>query len=181
MRLNNQPLRSAIVTCAIALVACAAIQQTGESQRTARLDHAARLTNEIDAAAAVIAQRATLMTRRNRLRAALGATLRRVDSSTRVASFVRDSARIAAQHRTTIAAIVPQVTPGTTLPALTFDVTIEGEYPDVLATLGDFASLTYPADVAVTSIARTNPHAVEATVSAAIRVTLDVPSPGESA
>jgi hypothetical protein len=204
--MSGQRLRASIAMGAIALAASVAVEQLGESQRAARIDDAARATAQIDAADSLIGRRATLIARRAQLRAELGTALHGVDATSRVASFIRDVARIANRHRTTIASIVPQGTPGaaftqaapnhtlptTSAPAtgmprttpvepLAFDVTLEGEYPDVLATLGDLATLTYPADAALTSIARRNPHAVEATVSAAIRVTLDAPADGEPA
>jgi hypothetical protein len=194
MSSNQHPARIAIGAALIALAACAALWQTAESQRAARLDDAARATAKIEAAAAVVAQRTTLEVQRARLRASLGSVLLHVDATARVASFVRDVAHISMRHRTTIAAIVPQVTPGaatiaagarvaptTPQEAFTFEVTVEGAYIDVLATVGDLASLTYPAGVSLTSIARTNPHAAEATVSAAIRVTLDAPTGGDPA
>ncbi len=198
MGTTHRPRRTALVAGAIALTASAGVYQMAELQRTARIADTARVMNAIDAADAAIAQRASLTARRERLRTTLGTTLRTIDPASRVASFVRDTARIATRHRTMIASIVPQVTPGAALPSTTggaisgptagpgtssetvaLNVTVEGDYRDVLATVGDLASLTYPADVALTSIARQNPHASEATVTAAIRVTLDTLSSGD--
>ncbi len=143
-----------------------------------------------------------------RERGALHARLRKVDldgDRTAIAArFVRDGASIAARHHTTIAAIAavgpasgataasapaagsaPQRAGGQAPPAadafepIPLDVTVEGRYADVLATIAALSAARVPTVVDVASLARKQAGSPDATVSAQLHVVIQhlIPPP----
>lgn len=130
-----------------------------------------------------------------RERGALRARLRKVDldgDRTAIAArFVRDGAGIAARHHTTIAAIAavgpasgaiaasaPAASSALTPPAadafepIPLDVTVEGRYADVLATIAALSAARVPTVVDVASLARKQAGSPDATVSAQLHVVI---------
>ncbi len=162
----------------VALLACVLVERTGEGHVESRLADAARLSAQIADADAIVADRPSLLARRTQLRTQLGIVLRPVDLTARVASFVAETARIAALRRTSIASIVPD---GASAEPIAFVVALDGEYADVLATIADFATLTYPAAISIASVARKNPNGAQTTVTAAIHVRLEAAPAGSGA
>ena len=91
----------------VAFVASATIVAVGEQHVDAQIAANAQLQRAIDDAWTAAAGRAATMAEVERLRGELGQTLATGDATTRSAAFVRDAARIAALHRTHVAAIAP--------------------------------------------------------------------------
>jgi hypothetical protein len=140
-----------------------------------------RLQTATDNAWAAAAGRAATDSALERLRRALAPTLAARDATARSAAFVRDAARIAALHRTHVAAIVPAArivrltvpsNAAAAPPETAYEITLEGRYADLLATLRALAQLRPPANVDLTGLTRKNPNAPDATVIAALRVSL---------
>jgi hypothetical protein len=186
------------LAAAVACAASVAIARTAEANLAQRADEIARLRAAVDADDALTRQRVSLEQRDRMVRARLAGLLLPRDSTARVASFVHDAARISAAHRTVIAAIVPATlnrpvpaetaraaspspsaaVPSTAQDDMAFDVTLDGQYADVLATVRGLASLTLPAAIDLTSIVRKSPGAPDTTVRSTIRVTLpDITAP----
>jgi len=141
-----------------------------------------RLRAAIDDARAAVAQRAASGAKLERLRSDLGRALWIRDATARSATFVRDAAQIALHHGTHVASIVAaarieRLTPQSGATAAgpretAYDVTLEGRYVDVLATLRAFAQLRPPAAIELTGLSRKNPNAPDPTLIAALRVSL---------
>jgi len=110
-----------------------------------------------DDARAAVAQRAASGAKLERLRSDLGPRPWIRDATARSATFVRDAAQIALHHGTHVASIVAaarieRLTPQSGATAAgpretAYDVTLEGRYVDVLATLRAFAQLRPPAAI----------------------------------
>jgi hypothetical protein len=139
-------------------------------------------TNE-DLAAQLTANNVTVRSRGSLLaeRARLRSDLRRLgtagESTPIVARFVRDAARVAQEHHTTIASIAAPGSLGAPkdrfepLDAIPLAVTVEGRYGDVLAVTRALSALPVPAEIDVLSVIRTTqPGPV--TVAAALHVVL---------
>jgi hypothetical protein len=94
-----------------------------------------------------------------------------------VARFVRDAARAAEAHHTTISSIAAPASAGTArgrtelYDGIPLAVTVEGRYADVLAMTRALSGLAVPAEIDLLSVVRTaRPGAVS--VAAALRVVL---------
>jgi len=135
----------------------------------------------IDEAVTAAAERAATAAAVERLHHDLAPELVARDGTARTAGFVRDTARFAARHRTRVAAIVPAarvLRPGVpasaaaALPEPAYDLTLEGRYVDLLATLRALAALRPPSNVDLIALTRKNPNAPDATLIASLRVNL---------
>ena len=133
------------------------------------------LAAQLAANAVTVRSRGSLLSERARLHA----DLRRLtgDSTPIVARFVRDAARVAQEHHTTIASIAAPGSPAAPkdrfepLDAIPLAVTVEGRYADVLAVTRALSALPVPAEVDVLAVVRTTqPGPI--TVSAALHVVL---------
>lgn len=128
----------------------------------------------------MLASRARTEAEGRRVRDQLRAVALDGDRSTVVAHFLRDAARIAVVHRATITAITnvsPAGAPAApqaraTLDAVPLDVTVEGRYADVLATMRALSRSTVPAAVELASLARKHVDGPDPTLSAALHVAL---------
>ena len=135
----------------------------------------AHIARQIHADDAILATAGTLATQTRALRARLARHALDVDDTTAVAAFLREAARVAARRRTTIAAIGAAGRGRAGAGAAGFDgvpldLTVEGRYADVLATLGELSSGRVLAAVDLSSLARKNAASNDATLSAAVHV-----------
>lgn len=153
-----------------ALAGSLAVVEVGDRRVAERVDENARLRAGLLADRALADGAAALNARRARLRGELGAPLVFGDATSRSAAFVRETARIAAQHRTVVTSIVPAVGVGN-VPS--FDVALEGRYADLLATLRALARVRTPAAIELASLTRKNPNLPDATLIAALHAHLD--------
>ena len=167
----------------LACVGCAVIGHLGDERVAQHVDEIARLRAAIGADDALAAERVSLEQRDRAARVRLRAIVRAPDPTARVASFVRDAARIVAAHHTEIAAIVPALalrsavsTPASPAPLsagsfgsqsrdslaiatrppqdIAFDVTLDGQYANVLAAVRGFAALTLPVTAGCAGVGR---------------------------
>ncbi len=100
-----------------------------------------------------------------------------------ITRFVRDASRSAAAHHVVLAALTADGAPMNAAltgserkgaPAgLPFQLSLEGEYRDVLAALRELSDLGVPAALDLTSLVRTNPEGSRARLTATLRVVLD--------
>ena len=125
----------------------------------------------------VLRTRGSLVAARARLHAELRQLETGGDSAPIVARFVRDAARIAQAHRTTVASIAAPGSPLASkdrthaIDTIPLAVTLEGRYIDVLAVIRALSRLPVPAEIDVVSVVRmTHPGAVA--VAAVLRVAL---------
>lgn len=135
----------------------------------------ARIERQIRADDAITATADALEAQTRTLRARLARHTLQPDDTVAVAAFLRQAARVADRRRTTIAAIgAAESRRAAAAPAafdgVPLDLTVEGRYADVLATLAELSSGRVLAAVEVSSIARKNPAAPDATLTAAVRV-----------
>jgi Tfp pilus assembly protein PilO len=164
---------------AIVLAGYVFVFRAGEARIADRVDETARVVERLRAGERTLAARPLLEAERARLRNRLRAVELGADRSALVARFVRDAARIAAAHRTTIPAITaagmqsPAIPTADLFEAIPLDVTIEGRYADVLATIRALATSRVLAGVDVTSLARKHADTADATLTAALHVVLE--------
>jgi Tfp pilus assembly protein PilO len=187
----------------VVLAAYAFIFRAGEARIAERLDENARIAERVRAGERTLASRPRVEARRTRLRAGLRTVELGADRSTLVARFLRDAARIAAAHHATIPAITatgPQIaataphiaatgqqnpaSPESTasaepLEAIPLELTVEGRYADVLATMRALSRSRVLAAVDVASLARKHADGADATLSAALHVALERLAPSE--
>ncbi len=162
----------------VVLASYLVVFRTGESHIADRLDENARIMDGLHAAERTVASRPLLEAERSRLRARLRAVDLEAGRSTLVARFVRDAALIAAQHRTVISAIT--ASPGTAsidaasepLQAIPLEITVDGRYADVLATIRALSVARVLTAVDVASLARKNAAAADPAVTAVLHVAL---------
>jgi Tfp pilus assembly protein PilO len=180
----------------VVLAAYVFIFRTGESRIAERLDDNARIVERLHAGERTLASRGRLETERSRLRNRLRMVELDAGRSALVARFLRDAARTAAAHHATIptiAAAGPQTTGGVAppLPAVNeqnepleevpLDVTVEGRYADVLATMRALSTSHVLAAVDVASLARKHADGADATLTAALHVVLQRRAPAPTA
>lgn len=171
----------------VVLVAYVFVFRTGEARIADRLDENARIVERLRGGERVLASRGRFDTERARLRGRLHAVELDAGRSALVARFLRDAARTAASHHATIpmiAAAGPQLaaTAVTPLSAATeheepleeipLDVTVEGRYADVLATMRALSTSRVLATVDVASLARKHADGADASLTAALHVVL---------
>lgn len=176
-----------LAAVAVVLAAYAFVFRTGEARIAARLDENARIVERVRAGERTLASRPRAEAERTRLRGRLRAVELDADRSALVARFVREAARIAGAHHATIPAItavsaaVPPAAPVPTasapgnaeLEAIPLDVTVEGRYADVLATMRALSRSRVLAAVDVASLARKHADGADATLTAALHVVLE--------
>ena len=164
--------------------------RAGEARIAARLDENASIVERGRAGERTLASRAGLERRRAGLRAHLRAVDLDAARSTLVARFLRDAARIAAAHHATIAAITAGTTqsiataprePADPLETIPLEITVEGRYAEVLATMRALSGSRVLAAVDVASLARKHADGTDATLTAALHVVLERIAPAQTA
>jgi Tfp pilus assembly protein PilO len=163
-----------------------------ESHIGERLADNARITGAIARDEQRIRARAALETERARLRAQITPLTIAADRTATVTTFVADLARTAASYHTIVVSIAaadpqPPGTPRATsserqprdpidltdaFERIPLDLTIEGRYGDILATIRALSSGRVLATVDVSSLSRKAPGSTDATLSAALHVVL---------
>lgn len=167
----------------VVLAAYAVVFRAGEARIAERLDENARIVERLRAGERTLASRTRVEARRAQLRDRLRAVELDAGRSALTARFVRDAARIAAAHHVTIPAIAA-TGPQNALAAapndandpfesIPLDVTVEGRYADVLATLRALSTARVLAAVDVASLARKHADGPDATLTAALHVVLE--------
>jgi Tfp pilus assembly protein PilO len=163
----------------------------GEARIAERLDENARIAERVRAGERTLASRPRVEADRSRLRRELRAVELDADRSALVARFLRDAARIAAVHH----AVIPTITatgtssgvtaapnaPREPLEAIPLEITVEGRYADVLATMRALSRLRVLAAVDIASLARKHADGGDATLTAALHVALERRAPAELA
>jgi hypothetical protein len=189
-RMRSLP-RTYVVGALIAIVASAFLAQALEQRIVECVEENARLRAAIAADLAAAAERAALSTQRERLARELGPVLSVHDATARSAAFLREAAAIARRHRTSVSAVasaeresaIGARTSSATEPrgGLSYEVTLEGRYADVLATVRALSHARLPAAIEIASLTRKNPNALDATLIAALHVNLGWSSATERA
>jgi hypothetical protein len=181
----------------VVLAAYVFVFRGGESRIAQRLDDNAQIAERVRAAERTLAARPRFEADRRRLHGELHAVELDAGRSALVARFLRDAARIAAAHHAaipTITAINTAGPPGAApngpnelLDAIPLELTVEGRYADVLATMRELSRSRVLAAVDIASLARKHADGADATLTAALHVALerlvpDVPvSPAKAA
>lgn len=175
----------------IVLAAYVFVFRAGEARIAERLDENARTVERERAGERTLAARPGLERRRARLHAQLHAVDLDAARSTLVARFLRDAARVAAAHHATIAAITAGGTQSAVaaaprdsadpLEAIPLEITVEGRYAGVLATMRALSALRVLADVDVASLARKHADGTDATLTATLHVGLERIAPAQTA
>jgi hypothetical protein len=178
------------------LAGYAFVFRAGESQIDGRIAENAHIAEQLRDGERTLASRAVLLAERARLRAQLRSADVTADRSAIVARFLRHAAVIAAEHHAAITAItaggtVPITTSRTPAPSgplagrsearsvdepfeeISLEVTVEGRYADVLATIRALPAGRVLASVDVTSLARKNAASADGTLTASLRVVLE--------
>lgn len=175
---------------AVVLAAYVFVFRAGETRIAERLDENARIAERVRAGGRTLASRGALETERERLRARLRAVDIGADRSALVARFLRDTARIAAAHHTAIPGIAATGTtvtasaataPVELLEPIPLELTVEGRYADVLATMRALSRADVLAGVDVASLARKHADGTDATLTAALHVALQRSAAAEPA
>jgi Tfp pilus assembly protein PilO len=168
----------------VVLAAYVFIFRGGEARIAVRLGENARIAERVRAGERTLAARPRVEADRARLRAGLRSVDLAVDRSALVARFLRDAARIAVAHHAVIPAITssgsttanPAATapnaPAEPLEAIPMDITVEGRYADVLATMRALSRARVLAAVGVASLARKHADGIDTTLTAALHVSL---------
>ncbi|HWT06908.1 MAG TPA: hypothetical protein VN224_14185 [Xanthomonadales bacterium] len=159
----------------------------GETRIAERLDENARIAERARAGERTLASRPRFEADRSRLRGGLRGVELDAGRSALVARFLRDAARIAAAHHTAIPAItasgaanpitVAPNAPSEPLEPIPLEITIEGRYADVLATMRALSRSRVLAAVDVASLARKHADGADATLTAALHVALERRAP----
>ncbi|MDQ6943878.1 MAG: hypothetical protein M3169_15365 [Candidatus Eremiobacteraeota bacterium] len=163
----------------------------GEGHIAERLDENARIAERVRAGELALASRPRFEADRTRLLRRLHAVELDAGRSTLVARFLRDAARIAAAHH----AAIPTITAtGTASPAfvaptpaseplesIPLEITVEGRYADVLATMRALSRSRVLAAIDVASLARKHADGADATLTATLHVALERLAPAEPA
>ena len=166
----------------VVLASYAFVFRGGEARITARLDENVRIGERLHAGERALASRTRIEARRTHARERLRAVELDASRSTLVARFLRDAASVAAAHHATIPAIAA-TGPQTAVPAVPADandpletipleITVEGRYADVLATMRALSASRVLAAVDVASLARKHADGPDATLTAALHVVL---------
>jgi hypothetical protein len=181
--------------------------RAGEARLAARIAENADMAERVRESEHAPASRTALAAERARLREQLRSANVAADRGTLVARFVRDAAAIARAHRTAITTITASAPAASAMSAsvpaasamsasvpaasaisasrpagepsggVPFEMTVEGRYADVLATIRALPSGHALASVDVTSIARKNLASTDGTLTASLRVLLEPIAP----
>jgi Tfp pilus assembly protein PilO len=172
----------------IVLASYVFVFRTGEGRIAERLDENARIAERVRAGDRTLASRPRLEADRTRLRGRLRTVELDAGRSALVARFLHDAARIAAAHHATIPTItatgttspvIPPNAPADPLEAIPLEITVEGRYGDVLATVRALSRSRVLAAVDVASLARKHADGTDATLTAALHVALERRAPAE--
>jgi Tfp pilus assembly protein PilO len=166
--------------------------RAGEKRIAERLEENARIAERVRAGERTLALRPRFEADQSRLRGELRAVELGADRSALVARFLRDSARIAAEHHAAIPTITATGTSGpatiaTTVPTapnepletIPLEITVEGRYADVLATMRALSRSRVLAAVDIASLARKHADGTDATLTASLHVALERRAPAE--
>ncbi|HYW53374.1 MAG TPA: hypothetical protein VE826_05360 [Dongiaceae bacterium] len=185
---ESKLLRFAAV--AVVLAAYLFVFRGGETHITERLDDNARIAERVRAGERTLASRPRFEAERRQLRGELRAVDLDAARSALVARFLRDAARIAAAHHAAIPTITATGTgnpatlapnaPSELLETIPLEVTVEGRYADVLATMRALSRSRVLAAVEVASLARKHADGPDVTLTAALHVALQRFAPAES-
>ena len=175
----------------VVLAAYVFVFRGGETRIAQRLDDNARIAERVRAAERMLAARPRFEADRSRLRRELRAVELDAGRSALVARFLRDAARIAAAHHAAIPAITATGTAGPAggapngpveqLETIPLEVTVEGRYADVLATMRALSRSRALAAVDIASLARKHADGRDATLTAALHVALEHLPPANAA
>jgi Tfp pilus assembly protein PilO len=175
----------------IVLASYVFVFRTGEGRIAARLDENARIAERVRAGDRTLAARPRLEANRTRLRGRLRTVELDAGRSALVARFLHDAARIAAAHHAAIPTITATGTasavtaapnaPADPLESIPLEITVEGHYGDVLATVRALSRSRVLAAVDVASLARKHADGTDATLTAALHVALERRAPPEIA
>jgi hypothetical protein len=175
----------------VVLAAYALVYRSGETRIAARLDENARIAERVSAGERTLASRPHLEAERQRRRGELRAVDLDGARSALVARFLHEAAAIAAAHHAAIPTITATGTtnavalapnaPVDLLEAIPLEVTVEGRYADVLATMRALSRSRVLASVEIASIARKHADGADATLTAALHVALERLAPSEIA
>lgn len=171
--------------------------RAGEARIGEQLARNAQIVEQLRAGERTAASFAALESERTRLLEQLRRLQVSGERSLLVARFLRDAAAAARARRTTITAVTasgaqpviaataqPTPTPrvqndpagvnaGLAFDGIPLELTVEGRYADVLATVRALSAGRVPATVDVSSLARKNAGVPDATLTAALRVVLE--------
>ncbi|HEX3548997.1 MAG TPA: hypothetical protein VHT53_01395 [Candidatus Elarobacter sp.] len=166
----NAPNGVRFAAVVVVAASYALVLRTGEARVALQIADNVRTADRLRAARTSLARRPDLERERVRY-----AALERAGGDARlaVARFVRDAERAAAARRSTIDAIAGAArdAAGTRL-----DLTIDGRYADVLATVRALSRGSVPASIDVASVARKNAAARDTAVTATVRAVLAPPA-----
>jgi Tfp pilus assembly protein PilO len=175
----------------VVLAAYVFVFRGGETRITERLDENARIAERVRAGERTLASRPRFEAERRRLRDELRAVELDAGRSALVARFLREAARIAAAHHAAIPTItamgaagpvtVAPNAPVEPLEAIPLEITVEGRYADVLATMRALSRSPVLAAVDFASLARKHADGADATLTAALHVALERTAPAPAA
>lgn len=181
----------------VVLAAYLLVFRGGETRIAERLDDNARIGERVRAGERTLASRPRVEAERRRLRGELRTVDLDAPRSALVARFLRDAARIAAAHHAAIPTITATATAvAATLPpnaatlasnapidpleTIPLEVTVEGRYADLLATMRALSRSRVLAAVEVASLARKHADGPDVTLTAALHVALQRIAPAAS-
>jgi hypothetical protein len=175
--------RTAFASVSIALLGSLVAVSWGEGRIAERSFANDALAVQIAAANARIANAPALEAQQLELRRRIRRSAGESNAAQPVARFLRDASRAATAHRVVVTALAADGAPANAAlgvsernaPAagLPFQLSLEGEYRDVLAALRELSDLGVPAALDLTSLVRTNPEGPRARLTATLRVVLD--------
>jgi hypothetical protein len=198
---DAQALRFAAVL--VVLAGYVVVFRAGETRIGDQLDANARMVARAEVAERGIASRAALERERTRLRDRLRPAELSGGRGAVVERFLRDAAAVTGTHHTSITAVaagagsslgtaganatiaaartasadapraIASVIGSAPVESTPLEVTLEGRYADVLATVRALSRGRVPASVEITSVARKNAAPAGAAVSVALRVVLE--------
>jgi Tfp pilus assembly protein PilO len=167
----------------VVLAAYVFVFRGGEARIAERLDDNARIAERLRAGERTLASRPRFEAERSRLRRELRTVDLAAARSALVAHFLRDAARLAAAHHAAIPTITATGTaspvalapnaPSDPLETIPLEITVEGRYADVLATMRALSRSRVLAAVEIASLARKHADGTDATLSAALHVALE--------
>lgn len=167
----------------IVLAGYAFVFRAGEARIADQREINERLASQLRSATAEIAMLPALEGQRSALQRRVDATAAEPDATASTARFLADATRIANRRHTTFATIAASGTPAThgvpphgrgePSAPIALDVTLEGGYADVLATMRELSAGRAPAAVDLAAIARKSVDAPDATVSVSLRVAIE--------
>lgn len=163
----------------VLLAGYACVFRVDEGRIEDRIGENATILSRLAADEERIRRRPQLEIERARLRDQLRAVDLRTDRTRVVADFLRGAARIAAQHRTTVVAVAADAGATSPEPAhppfdrIPLELTIEGRYDDLLATIRDLSASPVLARIEVASLTRKQADRSRTTLTSAVRVVIE--------